>query len=183
MRQRVAAGAALLAALATLATGAGCVGSRPAAPPTATGTSPPAASASASAGASGVGSGSTSPALSVTRVLTAAQPSARVPVPAGLNARVVRLYLVDVTNPHAQELLVMVSVQDARTPSHEIDSAIFSPYPPDAPTGFVFGLSASAAQALNRSGGAFVVTVSAVPSGTALRPELRLVINIQAALE
>jgi hypothetical protein len=158
-------GAALLVAITSMAASLGCGVSRPSVPGGASNTSSAPASPSASA--------------ADRLTLTADHPSARSPVPAGTDARVVRLSMVELVNPSQQSLLVVVSVQDTGTPPHQLGSGIFSPYPPDALTGFAFGLSSSTRTSLSESGGALVVTVGGFPDGVALRPDLRMVVEVR----
>jgi hypothetical protein len=121
------------------------------------------------------------PPPSATWTISADQVTARLTVPAGTDVQVVRIRVVSIVNPKVRPLLVVVSVLDAGTPPRQVQNAVFSPDPPDAPAGFIVGLSAEAARTLHESGGVLVASVTTESSGVVLPADVSAVIEVRAS--
>jgi hypothetical protein len=102
-----------------------------------------------------------------TAELSAANPTARFVVDAGSTARLVRVVIVDNTNPARQPVVLSVRVNG-------IDSGGVTPFPPDQPGSFTVALPPAAAEAVGRGGAVIDVTLAPIATGEPLRADVQL---------
>ncbi len=103
-------------------------------------------------------------------VLTADQPTARIPQPCLPRATGVQLMVRAVTNPAGQGLVLGLAVED----STMVEVGNVSLYPASQPGVFSLGLPMSAADLVHQEPTVLIVTVYPAQSGTTLQPGVSL---------
>jgi hypothetical protein len=109
-------------------------------------------------------------------VLTADQPTARIPQPRLLRATGIQLKVQAVRNPGDQGLVIGLAVEDATT----VDVGNVSLYPASQPGVFTLVLPGLAADLVHQEPTVLIVTVYPALSGTILQPGVSL--NLTAEL-
>jgi hypothetical protein len=102
--------------------------------------------------------------------LSAGNPTAWFTVDGGSTAGLVRVVIVDTTNPARQPVVLLVRVNG-------IDSGGVTPFPPDQPGSFTVALPPAAAEAVGRGGAVIDVTLAPIASGEQLRADIQLLVQ------